>query len=147
MTTAPHWDLRRRDFHPQVQQIASLHLPRTPTPFAAACFSRRRSGLTTNGLHLSLPLELSKGPGPPHVAVLDTIDHKIDFHIRKHSVLSALFKALLLRMMTGRIRVTNHRTPGPLVDETGQAHTTETETEEPTVIHHSMRVPVLHDEE
>ena len=27
MTTAPHWDLRRRDFHPQVQQIASLHSP------------------------------------------------------------------------------------------------------------------------
>ena len=27
MATAPHWDLRRRDFHPQVQQIASLHLP------------------------------------------------------------------------------------------------------------------------
>ena len=36
MTTAPHWDLRRRDFHPQVQQLASLHLPRTPSPFAAA---------------------------------------------------------------------------------------------------------------
>ena len=36
MTTAPHWDLRRRDFHPQAQQIASLHLPRTPSPFTAA---------------------------------------------------------------------------------------------------------------
>ena len=32
ITTAPHWDLRRRDLHPQVQQLASLHLPRTPTP-------------------------------------------------------------------------------------------------------------------
>ena len=31
ITTAPHWDLRRRDFHPQVQQLASLR-----SPFAAA---------------------------------------------------------------------------------------------------------------
>ena len=36
MTTAPHWDLRRRDFHPQVQQIASLHLPAPHPPFTAA---------------------------------------------------------------------------------------------------------------
>ena len=27
ITTAPHWDLRRRDLHPQVQQLASLHHP------------------------------------------------------------------------------------------------------------------------
>ena len=30
ITTAPHWDLRRRDLHPQVQQLASLH---PPVPF------------------------------------------------------------------------------------------------------------------
>ena len=27
MTTAPHGNLRRRDFHPQVQQLASLRPP------------------------------------------------------------------------------------------------------------------------
>ena len=40
--------------------------PEPPPPFTAACFSRRRGRLTTNGLHLSLPLELSNGLGPPH---------------------------------------------------------------------------------
>ena len=40
--------------------------PEPPPPFTAACFSRRRGGLTTNGLHLNLPLELSNEPGPPH---------------------------------------------------------------------------------
>jgi putative aldouronate transport system permease protein len=39
--------------------------PALPPPFAAACFSRRRGRLKANGLHLSLPLELSKGLGPP----------------------------------------------------------------------------------
>ena len=39
--------------------------PAPPPPFTAACFSRRRGRLTTNGLHLSLPLELSNRPGPP----------------------------------------------------------------------------------
>ena len=29
ITTAPHWDLRRRDLHPQVQQLASLRPPCT----------------------------------------------------------------------------------------------------------------------
>ena len=42
--------------------------PAPPPPFAAACFSRRRGRLTANGLHLSLPLELSKGLGPPQSA-------------------------------------------------------------------------------
>ena len=46
--------------------------PRTPTPFTAACFSRGRGRLTTNGLHLSLPLELSKGLGPPHQSTVSS---------------------------------------------------------------------------
>ena len=41
--------------------------PEPPPPFTAACFSRRRGRLTTNGLHLNLPLELSNEPGPPQV--------------------------------------------------------------------------------
>ena len=36
MTTAPHWDLRRRDFHPQVQQLASLHCLRLTVPPAGS---------------------------------------------------------------------------------------------------------------
>ena len=34
-------------------------------PFTAACFSRRRGELTTNGLHFNVPLDLSGEPGPP----------------------------------------------------------------------------------
>ncbi len=32
MTMAPYWDLRQRDFHPQVQQLASLHCLRLTVP-------------------------------------------------------------------------------------------------------------------
>jgi hypothetical protein len=48
MTTAPHGNLRRRDFHPQVQQLASLRrfdgnieaLRLPAAPLAALCFLR-----------------------------------------------------------------------------------------------------------
>ena len=43
--------------------------PAPPPPFTAACFSRQRGGLTTNGLHLSLPLKLSNGSGPPQIDI------------------------------------------------------------------------------
>ena len=39
------------------------------------------------------------------VAVLDVIDRKIDLHRRKRAVLEELFKALLHKLMTGKIRV------------------------------------------
>ena len=39
------------------------------------------------------------------VAILDTIDRKIDLHQRKRAVLDDLFKALLHKLMTGEIRV------------------------------------------
>lgn len=39
------------------------------------------------------------------VAILDTIDRKIDLHKRKRAVLDELFKALLHKLMTGEIRV------------------------------------------
>jgi len=39
------------------------------------------------------------------VAVLDTLDRKIDLHKRKRAVLDDLFKALLHKLMTGEIRV------------------------------------------
>ena len=39
------------------------------------------------------------------VAILDAIDHKIDLHRRKCTVLDDLFKALLHKLMTGEIRV------------------------------------------
>lgn len=53
------------------------------------------------------------GPIPPldeqHeiVAILDSIDAKIDLHRRKRDVLDELFKALLHKLMTGEIRVAN----------------------------------------
>ncbi len=39
------------------------------------------------------------------VLILDTIDRKIDLHLRKRAVLEELFKALLHKLMTGEIRV------------------------------------------
>ena len=39
------------------------------------------------------------------VAVLDTVDRKIDLHRRKRNVLDELFKLLLHKLMTGEIRV------------------------------------------
>ena len=41
------------------------------------------------------------------VTILDTIDRKIDLHRRKRTVLDDLFKALLHKLMTGEIRVTD----------------------------------------
>ena len=41
------------------------------------------------------------------VAILDTIDHKIDLHRRKRVVLDDLFKALLHKLMTGEISVSD----------------------------------------
>ncbi|MCY4412606.1 MAG: restriction endonuclease subunit S [Caldilineaceae bacterium] len=40
------------------------------------------------------------------VAILDAIDRKIDLHRRKRAVLDDLFKALLHKLMTGEIRIT-----------------------------------------
>ena len=39
------------------------------------------------------------------IAILDAIDHKIDYHQSKRAVLEELFKALLYKLMTGEIRV------------------------------------------
>ena len=39
------------------------------------------------------------------VTILDAIDRKIDLHRRKRAVLDDLFKALLHKLMTGEIRV------------------------------------------
>lgn len=41
------------------------------------------------------------------VAILDAIDRKIDLHRRKRAVLDELFKALLHKLMTGEIRVSD----------------------------------------
>jgi len=41
------------------------------------------------------------------VAILDAIDCKIDLHLRKRAVLDELFKALLHKLMTGEISVTD----------------------------------------
>ena len=41
------------------------------------------------------------------VAILDAIDRKIDLHRKKRAVLEELFKALLHKLMTGEIRVTD----------------------------------------
>jgi type I restriction enzyme, S subunit len=41
------------------------------------------------------------------VAILDTLDFKIDLHQRKLALLGDLFKALLRKLMTGEIRVSD----------------------------------------
>ena len=54
---------------------------------------------------LLLPLPPTLGEQREIVAVLDTIDRKIDLHRRKQAVLEKLFKALLHKLMTGEIQV------------------------------------------
>ena len=39
------------------------------------------------------------------VAILDSIDQKMELHRRKHAILEELFGALLHKLMTGEIRV------------------------------------------
>jgi len=41
------------------------------------------------------------------VAILETLDHKIDVHRRKRTVLDELFKALLHKLVTGEVRVSD----------------------------------------
>ncbi len=53
----------------------------------------------------SLPLPPTLNEQDEIVAILDTIDRKIDLHRRKRAVLDDLFKALLHKLMTGEIRV------------------------------------------
>lgn len=45
--------------------------------------------------------------GSEIVAILEAIDRKIDLHIKKRAVLDELFKALLHKLMTGEIRVSD----------------------------------------
>lgn len=53
---------------------------------------------------LPLPLPPSREEQQDIVAILDTIDRKIDLHRRKKAVLEELFKSLLHKLMTGEIR-------------------------------------------
>lgn len=60
---------------------------------------------TIDGLPIPLPPTLDEQR--EIVAVLDAIDRKIDLHRRKRAVLDELFKALLHKLMTGEIRVSD----------------------------------------
>ena len=55
---------------------------------------------------IALPIPPIKDEQKEIVAVLDDIDRKIDLHLRKRAVLDDLFKALLHKLMTGEIRIT-----------------------------------------
>lgn len=54
---------------------------------------------------LLLPLPPTLSEQQEIVAILDAIDCKIDLHRRKRDVLEKLFKALLHKLMTGKIRM------------------------------------------
>lgn len=56
---------------------------------------------------LPLPLPSTVDEQREIVAILDAIDRKIDLHRRKRAVLDELFKALLHKLMTGEIRVSD----------------------------------------
>lgn len=60
---------------------------------------------TIDGLPLPLPPTVDEQR--EIVAVLDAIDRKIDLHHRKRAVLDELFRALLHKLMTGEIRVSD----------------------------------------
>jgi len=56
-------------------------------------------------LPLKVPVPSSAGEQDEIVAVLSDIDRKIDLHRRKRAVLEELFRALLHKLMTGKIQV------------------------------------------
>ena len=58
-----------------------------------------------NLLPLSIPIPPTQEEQLEIVAILDAIDRKIDLHRRKSAVLEELFKALLHKLMTGKMRV------------------------------------------
>lgn len=58
-----------------------------------------------NLLPLNVPIPSTLGEQRDVVAILDAIDRKIDLHRRKRAVLDDLFKALLHKLMTGEISV------------------------------------------
>lgn len=63
-------------------------------------------GALTCGFLRSLPAPLpQKEEQHEIVSILDAIDHKIDLHQQKRTVLEQLFKALLHKLITGAIRV------------------------------------------
>ena len=66
------------------------------------------------------------------VAILDTIDHKVDLHQRKHAILNDIFKTLLHKLMIGEIRAVDL----DLLESLGN---------EP--IHHSGAAGNIHDQE
>ena len=55
----------------------------------------------------SVPLPPTLNEQDEIVTILNTIDRKIDLHRRKRAVLDDLFKALLHKLMTGEIRVSD----------------------------------------
>ena len=58
-----------------------------------------------NLLPLVIPIPPTRAEQCEIVAILDTIDRKIDLHRKKRAVLDDLFRALLHKLMTGEIRV------------------------------------------
>ena len=68
----------------------------------------------------SLPIAYPTNPEEQGeiVAILDTIDRKINLHQKKRAVLDDLFKALLHKLMTGEIRVSDLDMPA-VTDDSG----------------------------
>jgi type I restriction enzyme, S subunit len=65
-----------------------------------------RAALTAGSLRtVPIPLPPTLDEQRDIVAILDTIDRKLDLHRRKRTVLEELFKALLHKLMTGEIRI------------------------------------------
>ena len=56
---------------------------------------------------LPLPLPRTLDEQRDIVRILDSIDQKIDLHKRKRAVLEDLFKAVLHKLMTGEVRVSD----------------------------------------
>lgn len=67
-----------------------------------------RAALTAGILRsVAIPIPPTLDEQREIVSVLDAIDRKIDMHSRKRAVLDDLFKALLHKLMTGEIRVSD----------------------------------------
>ena len=84
------------------------------SPYGKAYFLKVAHKTTNLACINSTKLKAFPVPVPPTldeqreiVAILDAIDRKIDLHRRKRALLDELFKALLHKLMTGEIRVSD----------------------------------------
>ena len=122
ITTAPHWDLRRRDFHPLVQQLASLrqtHPPRLTPLYGILWYAGRGdaqkggSVLVRSSLprHPCLLIRRYQKPSAVPWVVLTGIASFRNGNLLFQTDLPGREKSLFHSVSSGKFRFTAYRDP------------------------------------